>query len=454
MGADHIGTRAPFFRDDAVTLYEGDCLEVLIGLPDASVDAVITDPPYALDFMGRRWDGTEGFLRSLNAVGAAGSSTADGSVFQRWCQAWAAECLRVLKPGGHLVAFGGTRTWHRLTCAIEDAGFDLRDSLAWLYGSGYPKSLNVSKAIDKAAGAIREVVSEGAAVKRMIPGADQNSSGSWIKDNGRVFIPTETAPATDAAKCWQGWGTALKPSFEPVVVARKPLCGNVIGNVLAYGTGALNIDGCRVNPGSAVSDGGGFTGGASSRHEGWARPSHAQSHATQAHTAGRWPSNVLLDDSQAAALDAQSGMLKSGKAAAGGHRRGTPSGQGIYGGGKGLWSEAQEAGYLYGDEGGASRFFPTFYYAPKAGADERPVVNGVQHPTVKPIALMRWLIRLVTPPGGVVLDPFGGSGATAEAAILEHKQAILIENEPDYLPLIVARLSKPMAIGFDFGVGA
>ena len=205
---------------------EGDCIEAMAAMGDASVDAIVTDPPYSLKFMGREWD-----------------RHAD---FQGWCEEWATESLRVLKPGGHLLAFGGTRTYHRLTTGIEDAGFEIRDSLMWLYGSGFPKSLDVSKAIDKAAGVEREVIAEGEPVKRMIPGADQDRTGSWIKDNGREFVPTETAPGTPDAERWQGWGTALKPSHEPVVVARKPLIGTVAANVLAWGCGSMNIDGGRI----------------------------------------------------------------------------------------------------------------------------------------------------------------------------------------------------------------
>lgn len=189
------------YQAPGVQVYAGDCLDVLRTFGDASIDAIATDPPYELGFMGKHWDGT-GIAYSV--------------------ELWT-ECLRVLKPGGHLLSFGGSRTWHRMACAIEDAGFELRDSIAWLYGSGFPKSLDVSKAIDKAAGATREVVSEGAPVKRMIPGADQNRTGSWIKDNGREYVPQSTAPATEDAARWEGWGTALKPAHEPVVWAVKPL---------------------------------------------------------------------------------------------------------------------------------------------------------------------------------------------------------------------------------------
>jgi site-specific DNA-methyltransferase (adenine-specific) len=384
--------------------------------------------------MGKTWDGWE-----------------SPASFQRWCGAWAAECLRVLKPGGHLVAFGGTRTWHRLVCAIEDAGFEIRDTISWLYSSGFPKSLNVSKAIDKAAGAQRQVLAEGPAAKRMIPGADQNRTGSWIKDNGREFVPTVTAPATDDAHRWQGWGTALKPGWEPIVVARKPLAGTVAGNVLAHGTGALNIDGCRVATSESTRrhntaprfTGDGYANGQQYAPDPW----------TSGSDAGRWPTNMvlshppLLDEAgrpvgdacadgcvpgcPVAELDEQSGATVS--------RAGKPRGAGSGNG----W-RMTATGTEYADAGGASRFFPAFRYEAKADASERPRVNGKAHPTVKPLALMRWLVRLVTPAGGLVLDPFAGSGTTAEACLAEGFRCVAIERESDYLPLIRARLSKPI----------
>ena len=205
----------PWFADDLVTVYHGDSLDILKELPDASIDAVVTDPPYGLVFMGKHWD-----------------DHVDNTQFGKWCQLWAAECLRVLKPGGHMLAFGGTRTWHRLACAIEDAGFEIRDSIAWLYGSGFPKSLDVSKAIDKV-GAEREVVATEKSPFRM---ADRfmgdayestQSGDSRDTDAHGYIVRNITAPATAAAATWAGWGTALKPAHEPIVVARKPLTGTV-----------------------------------------------------------------------------------------------------------------------------------------------------------------------------------------------------------------------------------
>ncbi|MBE5500439.1 hypothetical protein E3G56_003056 [Mycobacteroides abscessus] len=365
--------------------------------------------------------------------------------FQRWCTAWATECLRILKPGGHLLAFGGSRTWHRLAAGIEDAGFEIRDSIAWLYGSGFPKSLDVSKAIDKAAGAEREVVGT----------HHRHGGGSAVSGSMSGLLGTDselplTAPATVAAKQWQGWGTALKPSFEPIVVARKPLAGTVAANVLEHGTGALNIDACRIPTGDKL--GGGSTTRGQRMKDGWHRPwmddpdmvaanaERSRASVARSEELGRWPTNVVLDEHQAEVLDRQSGTSTS--------RVGKPRGA-ASGAGWGMTATGAE----YADEGGASRFFPVFRYEAKAPTSERPNADGVQHPTVKPLDLMRWLVRLVAPVGAVVLEPFAGSGTTAEACILEDRRCIAIEREAEYLPLIVSRLRKPVQQGL-FGLGA
>lgn len=461
---------APHYADDQVTLYHGDCIQVLraddygydwnLGYREArlfadnSVDAVVCDPPYGISFMGRQWDqpgkfgsqrgdgrprGGHANSRGTHDAMAAGSydlSPAAMLNFQQWCTAWALECLRVLKPGGHMVAFGGSRTWHRLAAAIEDAGFEIRDSIAWLYGSGFPKSLDVSKAIDKAAGAEREVVGP-----NRFAGINGSANATCYGDASR---PDETAPATDAAKQWQGWGTALKPSFEPIVVARKPLSGTVAANVLEHGTGALNIDACRVAATDTVKQRQSgrplHFGGTNSRpfHETAAAREYVPSDE------GRWPTNVVLDEDQAAELDQQSGVLKSG---ANPTRRGSDKFRNTYGEFAG---QAECVAHRGANEGGASRFFPVFRYEAKAPTSERPSANGVVHPTVKPLDLMRWLVRLVTPPNGVVLDPFAGSGTTAESCVHEHMRCITVEREADYLPLILSRLTKPIEVGFDF----
>lgn len=383
-----------------VTLWHGDCRQVMSELGEASMDAIVTDPPYELAFMGKGWD-------------------ASGIAYDRrvWENAW-----HVLKPGGHLLAFGGTRTWHRLAAAIEDAGFEIRDSIAWMYGSGFPKSLNVAIAIDKAAGAMSH-----RGVRVSVAG--NRTQGQDLPHASSVDAHD---PITPAAQQWQGWGTALKPAFEPIVVARKPLIGTVAENVLAHGTGALNIDGCRVaadggrplilskSEDSTGIPGNGLNG---SQHGGNT-------------TLGRWPANVILDESQAAELDRQSGESSSRQAS-----MPLPKGHSFAGntyGGDGATNGESVRGFT--DTGGASRFF----YTAKANSSERPRVDGVAHPTVKPLDLMRYLVRLVTPPGGTVLEPFAGSGTTLEACVMEGFYAIGIELTDEYLPLIRQRLSKPI----------
>jgi len=704
----------PYLSAPEFDLWHGDCIEVMRTLPDASVDSVVTDPPYGLEFMGKDWDapwkasgdviadpasvggfqdgnGGNPYSRSRIRYGREG----DASIgFQEWCELWATECFRVLKPGGHLLAFGGTRTWHRLAVAIEDAGFDIRDSIAWMYGSGFPKSLDVSKAIDKnngEAGRLWKFTafmrSTGLTAKQLNEVTDTFMGGHYLTDKSQPAIPTPelwqmirpscgdvpewvddlvariaaerevvgsdtkarstsgnsalptlggetvyqtwdiTAPATDAANQWQGWGTALKPAFEPIVVARKPLSTaginvlkmveselkergvegeitwtsahasdagklveqknlssiavpqveetsvahaganetlrsdwptanysarstqsgeriipnsskqpavevtddseskflttmaesapaaenqslnflplttlteagqhtasqftekftpnfdakdslpviasfagiatgltgsralvridqlsdgsfiwpkslprsfstplTVAENVLAHGTGALNIDRCRI-----PSDDG--------FEKAWdklvstnigageyvnTRTRQVIDLSANKPTGGRWPANVILDESQAAELDKQSGVTTAGAA-------GKKGSGGFVNGYDG------EYDVPYGDTGGASRFF----YTAKANSAERPKDGDVAHPTVKPLDLMRYLVRLVTPPGGTVLEPFGGSGTTIEACVIEGFRCIAIELTEEYLTLIAQRLTKPIQI--------
>jgi site-specific DNA-methyltransferase (adenine-specific) len=397
-----------------------------------SVDAIVTDPPYGLEFMGKAWDG---FGTPLG--------------FQTWSEQWAREAYRVLKPGGHLLAFGGTRMYHRLAAGIEDAGFEIRDTLMWLYGSGFPKSLDVSKAIDKAAGAKREVVS-------VYETHDIRSAG-LMERKGSMTVAI-TAPSTEAAKKWQGWGTALKPAVEPIVLARKPLIGTVAENVLTHGTGALNIDASRIETPEVI------TTHAKSKQAALGKGIYGafgkvETHQTPSQTLGRWPANILLDEEAAAMLDEQSGVSKSPAP----YRNTDSSGQSVFG--VGGVSHDKE----FGDRGGASRFF----YVAKAGRAERnkglegmekrnagnfdddshrqpgerknnhtaPQPRANFHPTVKPVDLMRYLIRLVTPKGGTVLDPFMGSGTTAVAAIQEGVNWIGCEREPEYVAIIEARIA-------------
>ena len=358
--------------DGRVCLYLGDCRDVLLDLDP--VETCITDPPYGLAFMGRQWD---------HGVPAA----------ETWERVKAA-----LKPGGSLLAFGGTRTWHRLAVAIEDAGFELKDSLMWLYSQGFPKSLNISKAIDKAAGVEREVVGtyvhprDGCPYRDDAPDQPQGEGSSFASG---VRSPVITAPATDQAKLWDGWNSALKPSFEPIILAMKALDGTYANNALAHGVAGLNIDGCRIegvkrNPNFRAPLSSGVFGGAKNENlVGWDS------------SKGRWPANVVLDEEAARLLDEQSG--------------------------------------------GASRFL----YCAKSSRAERSGSGDItnNHPTVKPLDLMRWLCRLTeTPTKGTVLDPFMGSGTTGVAAVLEGRPFIGIELEEDSFWTAVERIKRAGAL--------
>jgi hypothetical protein len=366
-------------------IVQGDCVALMAELAPGSVDAIVTDPPYGLGFMGREWDDLPPGIP------------------------WAKQCLHVLKPGGHLLAFGGTRTYHRLACAIEDAGFEIRDCLAWMYGSGFPKSLDVSKAIDKAAACplcngtktaanpyggdyveCPECDGTGRATRKPLGrrhDADKLSFGGkhegwnrpWMQDDEALERSRSiTAPATPEAHQWQGWGTALKPAHEPIVLARKPLAGTVAQNVQAYGTGALNVDGCRIEgelEEGRTRHGGGIAGNGSS---------YELPDSNGAMPAGRWPANVLLDPEAAGMLDEQSGSLTSGEGAI--KRTSSASQNGNAGAAYGAESRAAgEAMISYGDTGGASRFF---YTAKSSSAERSAGLGGVQegadrnsHPT-------------------------------------------------------------------------
>jgi site-specific DNA-methyltransferase (adenine-specific) len=360
----------------------------------------------------------------------------------------------VLKPGGHLLSFGGTRTYHRVAVAIEDAGFELRDSIAWLYGSGFPKSLDVSKAIDKAAGAEREKTESGSTNCPDFPNDCQghpNANGSL--GGGVMRHAQPTAPATIEAQQWQGWGTALKPAFEPVIVARKPIEATVANNVLKWGTGGLNIDGSRIGTETISTHNapkGSFAGGEQNRG--------SDTSSYKEHT-GRWPANIILDPYTAELLDEQSGVLASG----GGDKSNKQP--------KAIGSQVPanlNAGNFKAEKGGASRFF---YVAKASKRDRNEGLEGMPlrksdqrsdkaagiwaemeapkqnfHPTVKPTSLMEYLIKLVTPPNGTVLDPFTGSGSTGKAAILQGFDFIGIEMTEEYLPIIEGRLKHAEAI--------
>ena len=407
---------------DTFNIHVGDNQLILPTLPDNSVDSIVTDPPYELGFMGKTWDAT-GIAYNV----------------EMW-----RECLRVLKPGGHLLAFSGSRTYHRMAVAIEDAGFQIRDQIMWVYGSGFPKSLNISKAIDKAAGAERtEVI--GIRSRNVKPFDDSNG---WNANN-TTGEHEYTAPATAEAEVWDGWGTALKPAHEPIVLARKPLDGTVANNVLTHGVGGINIDGCRVEgepvPINKLEEWSGF----GQKIE----PNYQQ----QINTQGRFPANFIHDGSDevlelfpvagsfTGKRERKNGTIKQHSWMGQGHRQNL------------------NKSVIDNSRGSAARFF----YCAKANkkdrnegldgfAADKPVFGddggtykglsdsktpqANNHPTVKPTDLMRYLCRLVTPPNGVVLDPFTGSGSTGKAALLEGFNFIGIEQSEEYAAIAQARI--------------
>jgi len=327
---------------------------MLKSLPSNSVDSIVTDPPYELGFMGKAWDAT-------------GISN-DKSMW--------AECLRVLKPGGHILAFSGSRTYHRMACAIENAGFEVRDQMMWVYGSGFPKSHNVSKLLDKDAGVIRKSIGKA-------KGVGSNNTNSCGTSYNKEYDITE--PETEIAKKWDGWGTALKPAHEPICVARKPLDGTVAQNVLKWGVGGLNVDACRVE-------------------------------------GGRWPANFLHDGSDEIIelMPSAARFFYCSKASHKDRDDGCDH-----------FETKEKEGFLKADIGtGNSSMKDKFY----------PTQRKNTHPTVKPCELMRYLCRLITPKGGTVLDPFNGSGSTGKAALLEGMTYIGVEMNDEYITISKARL--------------
>ena len=416
------------------TIIHGDCLEELKKLDDNSVDAVITDPPYGLsntkpvqvaEILGRWVNGDVSHVPEKRG----GFMGKDWDSFVPPPAVWQ-ECMRVLKPGGHMAVFAGARTQDLMGLSIRLAGFEIRDTLGWIYGSGFPKSMDVSKAIDKAAGAEREVVGI-----RWSRTANELYGGGA----GTNTETLETTPATPEAARWDGWGTALKPAIEPIILARKPLDGTVANNVLAHGVGGLNIDASRVGNESRIN----LPAGNKANSGGVYKFSNAEvdafNGAKPAEVAGRFPANVLLDKHAAKEMDEQSGVLK-GRVGMTQHGSGTNSVYGTYErSAQSLVSDGVE------DSGGASRFFPVFKYQAKAPKRERPVIvredgTKVQHPTVKPLALMEWLVTLITPEGGTILDPFAGTGTTLQAATNKGFNPIGIEADADYIQLINTRL--------------
>lgn len=422
MPASKPGKAAQIVADkERAKVIHADAREALRTLDAESLDSCVCDPPYALVSIAKRFGSpnaapAKGDVYRRASAGFMGKQWDTGETAfdpEFWAQVW-----RVLKPGAHLLAFGGTRTYHRLACAIEDAGFEIRDQIAWLYGSGFPKSHDVSKAIDRTVGAKRQKIRVNAGAPAYQKGIGNRRP--WMDDPDHMRDgPT---PASAQAAQWEGWGTALKPALEPIVVARKPLRGTVANNVLTHGTGALNIDSCRIAAGDHIGKRrknvsfGGYKGkiyGVGGAHE----------YSPSIH--GRWPANVIHDGSQEVLShfpQTQSGALPAA----------TPQGRQarVYGARKAAPGKRDRAA----NSGSAARFF----YSPKADASER---MGSLHPTVKPIALMAYLVRLVTPPGGVVLDPFAGSGSTGVACLREGFRCVLIEREAEYVADIRRRLA-------------
>ena len=431
------------FRSEIIN---GDCLEELKRLEDNSVDAVITDPPYGLsntkpqqvaDVL-KAW--VTGDTVSVPAK-RGGFMGKDWDSFVPPPAVWE-ECMRVLKPGGHMAVFAGARTQDLMGLSIRLAGFEIRDTLGWIHSQGFPKGQDLGKIIDKKLGAERtEVAGRGWHIRT--GGGSGVTIGHFAEkyEKGDATVGREVfAPATSEAKRWTGWNSQLKPAIEPIILARKPLDGTVANNVLAHGVGGLNIDACRVGMSDADREVVDSRSGAAADYdgEGWGkRGNYPEGRKFKSAPAGRFPANVLLDEHAAKEMDKQSGVLKSGAR--------TPTGREPKGHVYGLGHKTRGVNTYAASEGGASRFFPVFKYQAKAPKKERPVIvredgTKIQHNTVKPLALMEWLVSLIVPPGGVVLDPFAGSGTTLQAALNKGFTPIGIEQDADYIQLINKRM--------------
>ena len=460
-----------------IRLLKGDCLQKLKELEDNSIDSVVTDPPYGIGFMNKEWDSpkkhkeliereqkrseerhkegkspakgtfTKGVQPGLPIGGAK-----EGRWFQEWSEEWAKEAYRVLKPGGYLLSFCAPRMYHRMTSGIEDAGFEIRDQLMWVFGSGFPKSHNIGKAIDKIEGNEREVIGTN-------PNHRESDALYELGFQGGKGDGTITKGNSE----WEGWGTALKPAHEPIVMARKPFKGTVADNVLEWGTGGINVDECRVsitdlddyafNMGGNQRLKGKDDGDLTGMYDGGWKVDKTPKELPE----GRFPANIIFDEEAGKILDEQSGVTKSSKRGA--HNNKKTQHTNTYTPPQAMYSDDN----TYGDTGGASRFF----YCPKASKKDRndgcnglPIKRpdtrtdtgmgsftekGVQpqsnhHPTVKPTDLMAYLIRLVTPKGGIVLDPFMGSGSTGKAAVREGMNFIGVEKEDEYMEIAKTRI--------------
>ena len=514
----------------------GDCIDKLKELDDNSIDSIVTDPPYGLSFMGKDWDKKKATQETKSQVvkglgaGMKMTTLADNIEFEKWVTEWASECMRVLKPGGYMLAFGGSRMYHRLASGVENAGFEIRDQMMWVYGSGFPKSMNIGKGIDKKNGQskielkfvewYRTVGISAKETNKIIGTKDtgshylrldqpylptkvfweklkphitveipnwvdklierveaereviekkrvQRNSSSWDDCSGMLSVGEQnfdiTAPATDEAKQWEGWGTALKPAHEPIVMARKPLSEKtVVDNVLEWGTGGINIDESRIgvdedDPNHRSIDNKNVHT-TNFANNGNPRPDKIPNQESQINSQGRFPANIIFDEEAGKILDEQSGTSKSSSHISIVEEHTSP----IYG--KYDKSIRQSA---YDDMGGASRFFycpktsktdrnegldgfeekrkshitsQNFENALTGGGNTRNPYSKNNHPTVKPTDLMLYLIRLVTPKGGTTLDPFMGSGSSGKAAVRGGFEFVGIEREEEYMEIATARI--------------
>ncbi len=494
-----------------IDLRQGDCLEVLKTIPDNSVDSVVTDPPYHLTSIVKRF-GKEGSAPAQFGTDGAYARASKGFMGKEWdggdiafrTDVWS-ECLRVLKPGGHLLSFSHSRTYHRMAVAIEDAGFEIRDSIMWIYGSGFPKSHNIGKAIDKRGGEsigwfgewLKKWRDENqipqSQVAELFPSKTGGLTGcvsNWelgnnlptneqfnkicetfnlpfksLEEAEREFIGTKTSgigkaftkdgwgsghdevEITKGQSDWEGWGTALKPAHEPICMARKPLSEKSIAeNVLKWGTGGINIDGCRIaanwedeRPPSWFNSGKSKSG--EPTYGGNLKTLTTSTVGERLNDGGRFPANIILDEEAGKLLDEQSGYgkgQKNPKVQKGSKRYG--ENQFVNGG---MMIKDGWVSSTYDDAGGASRFF----YSPKTSKKERGEDNN--HPTVKPLKLMEYLIKLVTPKGGVVMDCFMGSGSTGVAARNLGFKFIGIEREQEYMDIAKQRITQSVQAKLD-----
>jgi site-specific DNA-methyltransferase (adenine-specific) len=426
----------------------GDCLEKLKELDDNSVDSIVTDPPYGLSFMGKDWDKVKATKETKSQVvkglgaGMKMTTLADNIEFEKWVTEWSTECYRVLKPGGYMLAFGGSRMYHRLASGVENAGFEIRDQMMWVYGSGFPKSMNIGIQVDKKLGNQREIVGE--KVRGDVEKAKENGAG-YLADpanrNNTKQFGYGTHTITKGNSDWEGWGTALKPAHEPIVMARKPISEKTVAdNVLEWGTGGINIDGCRIETDEEL-------GRFQVDGNGPLSPTHGFNNNSmsngdkfiEGNPNGRFPANIIFDEEAGKILDEQieggaSRFFYCPKTSKSDRSEGLDEFE--------KKVTMRDDGQPYGMN--TNQFRPD-------GSERKPVEpKSNHHPTVKPTDLMAYLIRLVTPKGGIVLDPFMGSGSTGKAAVREGMDFIGIERETEYFEIAKSRIeyeiNKPIIV--------